>query len=78
MSAIEGFVPRDVVQCFHAYLDFCYITRMSVLTWLTLDQLYEALGCFHSHHTVFQQLGIWDSTPSGFSLPRQHTMVHYR
>ena len=37
MSAIEGFVPCNVVKCFHAFLDFCYIARMSVLTWQMLD-----------------------------------------
>ena len=78
MSAIEGFVPRDVVQCFHAYLDFCYIARMSVLTESTLDRLDGALNHFHVHRVVFQQLGIRDPTPSGLSLPRQHSMVHYR
>ena len=78
MSAIEGFVPCDVVQCFHAYLDFCYIARMSVFTQSTLDQLDKALKHFHTYRVIFQQLGIRDSTPSGFSLPRQHAMVHYR
>lgn len=78
MSAIEGFVPRDVVRCFHAYLDFCYIARMSIFTRPMLDQLDEALKRFHTHRVVFQQLGIRDPTPSGFSLPRQHAMVHYR
>ena len=78
MSAIKGFVPRNVIRCFHAYLDFCYIARMSNFTWPTLDRLDDALDRFHTYRTVFQQLGIWDPTPSGFSLPRQHAMVHYR
>ena len=77
MSAIEGFVPRDVVRCFHAFLDFCYIARMSILTRSTLDRLDDALGRFHTYRVVFQQLGVRDPT-SGFSLPRQHAMVHYR
>jgi len=78
MSAIEGYVPRDVIRCFHAYLDFCYIARMSVFTWPTLNKLDEALERFHTHRTVFQQLGVRDPIPSGFSLPRQHAMTHYR
>lgn len=78
MSAIEGFVPREVVRCFRAYLDFCYIARMSVLTRSSLNSLDEALGRFHTYRAVFQQLGVRDPTPSGFSLPRQHAMVHYR
>ena len=44
MSAIEGFVPHDVVQCFQAYLDFCYIARMSIFTQSTLNRLDDALG----------------------------------
>ena len=78
MSAVEGFVPRDVVRCFHTYLDFCYIARMSILTESTLDQLDGALDRFHAHRVVFQQLGVRDPTSSGLSLPRQHSMVHYR
>jgi hypothetical protein len=78
MSSIEGFVPRDVIRCFHAYLDFCYIARMSFLTESTLNQLDEALKRFHEYRAVFQQLGVRDPTPSGFSLPRQHAMAHYR
>jgi len=78
MSAIEGFVPRDVVRCFRAYLDFCYIARMSVFTRSTLNRLDDALNRFHVYRAIFQQLGVRDPTPSGFSLPRQHAMVHYR
>ena len=78
ISAIEGFIPCDIVQCFHAYLDFCYITHMSIFTWSTLDRLDEALIRFHTYHAIFQQLGVCNSTPSGFSLPCQHAMVHYQ
>ena len=51
---------------------------MSVLTRSTLDQLDGALKRFHQHRTIFQELGVRDPTPAGFSLPRQHAMVHYR
>lgn len=78
MSAIEGFVPREVIRCFRAYLDFCYIARMSSFTRSTLNQLDNALTRFRTHRVIFQQLGIRDPTPSGFSLPRQHAMAHYR
>lgn len=78
MSAIEGFVPRDVIRCFNAYLDFCYIARMNIFTEQTLDHLDDALKRFHKHRSVFQQLGVWEPTTAGFSLPRQHAMTHYR
>ena len=77
MPAIEGFVPQDIIRCFNAYLDFCYIARASVFTKSTLDRLDEALERFHEYRKVFQQSGVRDPTPAGFSLPRQHAMVHY-
>lgn len=78
MSAVEGFVPRDVIRCFNAYLDFCYIARASVFTQSALDRLDEALERFRKYRQVFQSIGVRDPTPAGFSLPRQHAMAHYR
>jgi len=78
MSAIEGFVPHDVVRCFNAYLDFCYLSRRSTFTQSTLDDLDEALERFREYRKVFQHTGVRDSTPAAFSLPRQHAMAHYR
>ena len=78
MPAIEGFVPQDVIRCFASYLDFCYIARASVFTQLTLDRLDNALERFHKYRQVFQRVGVRDPTSSGFSLPRQHAMTHYR
>lgn len=77
MSAIEGFVPREVIRSFNAYLDFCYIARASTFTQLTLDRLDNTLKRFHECRKVFQHLGIRDPTSAGFSLPRQHAMTHY-
>ena len=34
-----------------------------------LNRLDKALKHFHTYHVIFQQLGVRDSTPSGFSLP---------
>ena len=78
VPAIKGFVPQEIIRCFNAYLDFCYIARANSFTQLTLDRLDEALKCFHEHRKVFQHIGIRDPTSAGFSLPRQHAMVHYR
>ena len=78
MSAIEGFVPQDIIRCFTSYLDFCYIARSSVFTQSTLDRLDEALKQFHKFRRVFQRIGVRDPTSVGFSLPRQHSMTHYR
>ena len=78
MSAIEGFVPREVVRCFNAYLDFCYIARANTFTRFSLDRLDDALKRFHEYRQVFQGVGVRDPTSAGFSLPRQHVMTHYR
>ena len=75
---MEGFVPRDIIRCFTAYLDFCYIARASVFTQLTLDRLDDALKRFHKFRQVFQRVGVRDPSSAGFSLPRQHSMTHYR
>jgi hypothetical protein len=78
MSAIEGFVPQDIVRCFSAYLDFCYVARMNTFTEQALDSLDDALKRFHKYRAVFQELGVRGPTTAGFSLPRQHAMAHYR
>ncbi|KAF8834863.1 hypothetical protein BDN67DRAFT_914085 [Paxillus ammoniavirescens] len=74
LPAIEGHVPDDVVCTFHAFLEFCYIVRQNVITDNTLDELKDALRCFHQYREVFRDLGVH---PDGFSLPRQHSLTHY-
>jgi hypothetical protein len=61
------------VRTFHAFLDFCYIARRDVLTEDDLDQLEDALSRFHSFREVFAPI----RGKKGFSLPRQHAMMHY-
>jgi hypothetical protein len=56
-------------------LDFCYIARKSVLTEDSLDALDDALRRFHHYRKIFQESNV---RPTGFSLPRQHSLVHYR
>ena len=40
----------------------------------TLEDLGDALACFHEYQLIFQEEGI---RPEGFSLPRQHAASHY-
>ena len=76
MNAIEAFVPPEIVQTFAAFLEFCYIARRNIITDDSLEQLKVALHKFHQSRQVFsgtvRAVGL-----SGFSLPRQHAMVHY-
>jgi hypothetical protein len=73
MPAIEGFVPKEVIQTFSAFLDFYYLVRRNVLGEDDFVKIQDALDRFHEARSVFQRLGVRD----GFSLPRQHSMKHY-
>ena len=75
ITALKGYVPVDIIKTLNAFLDFCYIVRKDVLTEDSLDTLDDALKRFHHYHKIFQESGI---CPMGFSLPRQHSLVHYR
>lgn len=75
MNALEGYVPSDIIKTFNSFLDFCYIARQSVLTEDSLDALDTALGRFHHYREIFRVSGV---RPDGFSLPRQHSLKHYR
>ena len=76
LNAIEGFVPLDIIRTFAAFLRFCYIARRNVITEDSLQELNEALQRFHEYRTVFSG-NVRPDGLAGFSLPRQHSMVHY-
>ncbi|KIO06313.1 hypothetical protein M404DRAFT_24596 [Pisolithus tinctorius Marx 270] len=73
IATIQGYVPRDMVQTFRAFLKFCYLVRRNVVTEQTLAEINDALRRFHYYREVFRNAGVVDS----FSLPRQHAMKHY-
>ncbi|KAG2039892.1 hypothetical protein BDR03DRAFT_932956 [Suillus americanus] len=56
-----------------AFLDFCYLVRRNVLTEKSLKEIQDALARFHQYREIFKTTG----TVTTFSLPRQHSMVHY-
>ncbi|KAH9951837.1 hypothetical protein B0H21DRAFT_843134 [Amylocystis lapponica] len=74
LPAIVGHVPDKMVRCIAALLDFCYLARRSSHDTSTLKAMDNALSRFHTYRTVFEEVGI---RPNGFSLPRQHALVHY-
>lgn len=63
-----------MVKCLAAFMDFCYLTRRSSHDSDTLAAMEDALARFHALRTVFVEE---DIRPDGFSLPRQHSLVHY-
>lgn len=75
LPAIAGHVPPQMVRALSAFMDFCYLVRRSVIDEDTLIQIDDALSQFHHHRIIFQTSGV---RPDGFSLPRQHSLTHYR
>ncbi len=73
ISAIEGHVPADMVRAFRAFGEFCYIARCDVHNETTLQELDDALNRFHQYRQIFVTTGV----RTDFSLPRQHSLVHY-
>jgi hypothetical protein len=73
LPAIEGYVPTDVVRTFRAFLEFCYLVRRNVITEKSLDEIQDALARFHKYREIFKTTGVVLT----FSLPRQHSMMHY-
>ncbi|KAF8811058.1 hypothetical protein BYT27DRAFT_7278824 [Phlegmacium glaucopus] len=74
ISAIAGHVPSEMVQAISSFLDVCYLVRRADITETTLRQFNAALEKFYAHQEVFRNVGV---RPTGFSLPRQHSLSHY-
>ena len=64
-----------MVRCLSVFLDACYIARHQDIDTAALNKFEAALVEFFKLHEVFRTLG---ARPTGFSLPRQHSLVHYR
>ena len=75
LPAIAGHVPPQMVRAIAAFVDFCYLVRRSVISEDTLRMVETALQSFHRDREIFRESGV---RPSGFSLPRQHSLMHYR
>jgi hypothetical protein len=63
-----------MVQALSSFLDFCYLVRRNILDESTLDALDVAVTKFHEYRVVFEEVGV----RSHFSLPRQHSIKHFR
>ena len=74
LPAIEGHVLVEIVRCFRAFLEFSYIACQNIHNEKTINDLQNALARFHHYRSIFQTSGV---RQEGFSLPRQHSMVHY-
>ncbi|KAG6896459.1 hypothetical protein C0992_008142 [Termitomyces sp. T32_za158] len=74
LPAIAGHVPAEMVRAIHHFLEFCYLVRRFIIDEDNLAAIGNAVASFHEAHIIFQELGV---RPDGFSLPRQHSLVHY-
>jgi len=75
LAALVGYVPDQMVMCLGAFLDACYISRRQDIDTNALDSFDRALDRFWELREVFRTHGV---RPKGFSLPRQHSLIHYR
>lgn len=64
-----------MVRAFSAFLDFCYLVRRDVIDEDTLTAISDALERYHRERVIFEKVGV---RTDGFSLPRQHSLKHYR
>jgi len=76
LPAIAGHVPQEMVKAISAFTEFCYLVRRDVITEDTLHSIDENLASFHHYREVFRTHAA-AVRPTGFSLPRQHSLVHY-
>ncbi|KAJ6591410.1 hypothetical protein B0H10DRAFT_1830050 [Mycena sp. CBHHK59/15] len=74
LPAVKEFIPSEMVKSLSSFLDFCYLVRRPDFTESSLDSVDAAIRRFHEHREIFRVTGVRD----GFSLPRQHSLVHYR
>jgi hypothetical protein len=61
-----------MVRALSSFLEFCYLVRRSVLDEDDLHAIDEAISNFHRDRVAFD-----DICPEGYSLPRQHSLIHY-
>lgn len=62
-----------MVKAIANLIEFCYLARRDILDENSLDAMDTALANFHANREAFRCV-----RPDGFSLPRQHSLVHYR
>jgi hypothetical protein len=62
-----------MVRAISAFMDFCYLVRRSVIDEDDLVDIDTAVANFHHHRVAFNRV-----RPDGYSLPRQHSLKHYR
>ena len=73
LPAIVGHVPPQMVHAISAFMEFCYLVCCSVIDDNNLIALDNAMADFHCERIAFNAIH-----SDGYSLPRQHSIVHYK
>src|SRR5258708_6103853 len=63
-----------MVQCIATFLDVCYLVHHADINEDTIAELQMAIVWFHEYREIFRVHGV---RPRGFSLPHQHSLIHY-
>ena len=53
-------------------MEFCYLVCCNIINKDNILSIDNAVAKFHVEHTIFD-----DICPDGYSLPHQHSLVHY-
>jgi hypothetical protein len=72
LPAIAGHVPAQMVRAISSFMEFCYLVRHNVITEDDILTIDNAVAKFHIERNIFDKV-----RPDGYSLPRQHLLVHY-
>jgi len=63
-----------MVQAVASLINFCYLVRCNVIDENALSEINIALSQFHEQREIFREVNV---RPDGFSLPWQHSLLHY-
>ena len=63
-----------MVKCIAGFLNVCYIVQHADITKASLNEFDSVLVWFHSYQSILQTASVH---PTGFSLPCQHSLIHY-
>jgi len=58
LPALEGYVPAQMISCFSALLDFCYLARRSSHNTNSLSAMQDALSRFRTFRDMFKEVGV--------------------
>ena len=62
-----------MIRAISSFMEFCYLVCHYVLNDNDLGAIDSAVADFHHDHIAFNKI-----CPDGYSLPHQHSLVHYR